>query len=243
MIGNRKRFFSAIEEYQTSINLLKGDKHLENHQKSLLFNLIEMIANGIYGSQNLSKRQRFLHFIENFSEWEDANRVSMQQIILTLEVENSPKLSPLKSFCENKMLDWPRSQPISFKYDPLFEEVQNLWPQGLVLKGNMVKKITLSHFKHCNLMWRLRNSLVHEMRPSGISIKLFDNSEPHYVPLRQIYLESGELKSQRAPWQIFYPIGFYNQLIDISIPNIKNYLEENNIDPLDNFNLGYSWVK
>jgi hypothetical protein len=46
----------------------------------LLFNLIEMIANGIYGNDSTNNRERFSVFIESQCDWPDANRVSIQQL-------------------------------------------------------------------------------------------------------------------------------------------------------------------
>ena len=242
MLENNERFLAAIEEYQRSINSISGDKHLDNHKRSLLFNLIEMMANGVYGTK-LNNRDRFTSFIAEFCAWPDGNRVSIQQLILTLENKKNKKLDPLRLHCQQVLKNWGDAQPIPFRQDSLFDEVHPLWPDDLFISGENEKKITLKHFKHYNLLWRVRNNLVHEMRPPGTFIKLFDLKEPHYVPFGRIYVEDSAIKSIKAPWQIFYPVTFYNMLIDNALKSMGDYLESESIDSLKNFNLGDVWIK
>lgn len=236
------RFYLAIDELQESINSIETtSKYLENHKNTLLFNLIEMMAHGVYGNDiGNGNRIRFERFIISFCGWEDADRVSIQQLVLLLKDETNKDFDELKVYSERKLSKWPLSQPVLFNLDPKLCEIKKEWPNGLKLKQN----ITPEHLQHVNLMWKLRNSLTHEMRNKSLSIRLFTESRPHYVPFGRMELnvDTGTIELKKDTWLIYYPPEFLNNLLNTAKIRTREYLEHNNINPIDNFNFDPSWV-
>ena len=149
-------------------------------------------------------------------------------------------LMNLKIMRKKKLREWPLSQPILFKTDPKLSEIMELWPIGI----NVNQRITPEHLQHVSLMWRLRNNLTHEMRNKSLSISLFTEERPHYVPFGRIVrnLETGNIELNNDAWLIYYPPQFLNNLINTAKIRTRAYFEYNKKNPIENFNFDPSWL-
>lgn len=135
---------------------------------------------------------------------------------------------------------WPRSQPVLLSYDPFYEELVTYWRENYKING----RITLEYFKHLNLFYSLRNSYVHENRPLGYSFELFSETKPHYISRGVVRRdEDGNgVNSPHEAFELMHPTAFYFQLIETALPRMKNYCNENSINPYDNFRFGTEWI-
>src|SRR5699024_12672925 len=74
--------------------------------------------------------------------------------------------------------EWLLSSPIKLEKDPYLDSVECLFPK----KDNENYILNPKSFTHCNLLWKSRNSITHEMRPISEAWNLFDMVSPYYVP-------------------------------------------------------------
>lgn len=75
-------YLRAVNELRDSINMIRGERYIENHKKTLLFSVIDMLSKGVYGNRFGNNRTTmFEKFILEFCDWENAERISLQQLV------------------------------------------------------------------------------------------------------------------------------------------------------------------
>ncbi|MDZ5712794.1 hypothetical protein [Jeotgalibacillus haloalkalitolerans] len=234
LIEDIDSYINAMREIQDSINQLQGERLLKNHQKTLLFSLLETISNGVYGDR-YRNADRFKKFILEFCEWEEAERVSLQQLFLVFkEGKPSQEFRDLKIHVLNGLQDYPPASPVPFSCDSTLEEIKALMPNN----ETTINGVDIHNLTHVNLLWKYRNALVHEARSKG-AMELFDGTDyPHYVHFTKMG-KNGEWEV----WKISYPIKFFNSLIDKALVNVRETFIDMEHDPRSNYDFGELWVK
>jgi hypothetical protein len=226
-------YIQAMKDIQKSINQLQGERFLKNHQKTLLFSLLETISNGVYGDR-YRNTDRFKRFIMEFCEWEDAEKVSLQQLALLLENTQEHEFQKLKKHVSKGIERYPPASATPFCCDYSLKEIKDLMPKGIT----SIMGVDIHTLTHVNLLWKYRNSLVHEAR-SIDSQELFDEVDyPHYVHFTML-----EKDGQWEVWKISYPIQFFNNLIEKALVSLREKLIEMEHDPRSNYDFGELWVK
>lgn len=149
------------------------------------------------------------------------------------------KFSRLKDFAKTELYQYPHGQPVPFSYDPTYKELKKLMPKG----ETTIMGVELKSLNHVSLLWKLRNSLVHEARPKGGG-KLFDDVQPHYVHYSTGGIDNeGNLIVTKETWEMYHPVGFFNKMIDIALKNVRTCLEVNSINPYDNYDFDPLWIE
>jgi len=238
---NIEEYMYAVHEIRNSINVIQGEKYIENHKKTLLFSVIDLLAKGVYGNRFGNKRtDMFEKFILEFCEWEYAERISLQQLVHLLDKTDEGTFSRLKEFAKTQLHTYPDCQPVPFSYDPTYKQLKELMPKGFT----NILRVELKSLNHVSLLWKLRNSLVHEARAKGAT-QLFEYEvEPHYIHYSVLGTdgESG-LTVITERWEMYHPVGFLNKMIDNALYNVKNYLEAHEINPRDNHDFDPLWIE
>ena len=104
--------------------------------------------------------------------------------------------------------------------------------------GTTINGVDIYSITHVNLLWKYRNSLVHEARSIG-SIEAFDFVEyPHYVHFTML-----EKDRDWEVWIISYPIQFFNNLVETALVNVRERLIETEQDPRGNYDFDQLWIK
>ncbi|QDP41971.1 hypothetical protein [Radiobacillus deserti] len=231
-------YIYRIQMIRDSILALKGGDLLVNHKKNLLFSLLDTISKGVYGDQIQGNGKRFGNFILEFCNWNNAERVSLQQLALFLRKVDKGEHNYLKKYTFNELSKYPQSKPVPFSVDPYGEEILPY----LSSDKKIYKKITLDYFKHVNLLWRYRNSLVHEARSIG-SDRLFDfENEPHYIHYYHLSKDEKGNNIKDEYWEKYYPLNFFITLVDNAIINMEVYFIENEVNPFENYVSDPLWI-
>ncbi|OXS61517.1 hypothetical protein B0G93_106178 [Bacillus sp. V-88] len=227
-------YIGVMKDIQESINQLQGKRFLKNHQKTLLFSMLETISNGVYGDR-YRNADRFKKFIIEFCEWEYAERVSIQQLALLLEKTEEGEFKRLKAYVFKQIREYPSASSVPFSFDSTVDEIKELMPNG----ETTIKGVDIYNLTHVNLLWKYRNTLVHEARSIG-SVEAFDFVDyPHYVHFTMI-----EVKGENwEVWKISYPIQFFNKLIESALINVREKLIEIVHDPRSNYDFDELWIK
>ncbi|WP_121611588.1 hypothetical protein [Mesobacillus foraminis] len=234
-------FFLIMEGLIQSADSITSSQYESNYKKLALFSLLDMLSKGVYGTKYKQHRPKFTDFISDFCEWEYKNHISLQQLIFVLEKDTSPQLNTLREYAKDRLNHWPKNRAISLQYDPRYEEICEMWPQGYKSNG----KITLDFLTHVNLFYSLRNSLVHEFRPKGYDYHYFDETEPYYTSRGEIKRdENGKVVAiPHVAYELIHPVEFHIRLIRSAITHSKLYCLENEINPYDNFKTTSIWLE
>lgn len=233
-------FYLVIKDLCKNVETIKSAQYEVNYKKIVSFTIIDMMSKAVYGSKYNGYRSKFTNFILQFGDWKDANRISLQQLTLILNKDTSKEFDSLRDYCFTTLSLWPTDQPINLSYDPKYDEIKKIWPEGCKINN----RITLDYFKHINLLYSLRNSLIHESRALGSYFELFDSDVPHYNSLGVLKEdENGRLiELSHGTFELIHPIGFFLKLLNNSLNNMKQYCIDEGINPYENFRFGSEWV-
>lgn len=213
---------------------LNVEGHTSLIQKLVYSGIIDTLARCSAGPK-YSSRERFTSFVKNFCDWDEHSKISLTHLVKFLELVRIPEFEKLRKFAYEKIDTWPDGAVIYIKDDPEYAEVLNLWPKDSQHK-EPVEKLNLESLTHLNLLWKLRNSIVHEMRKPGYAVESLRILTPFY---HQINDED----SQKETWELEYPPAFLNKLVCNGIQNLKKYCEENRLDPRKSFIFGTYWIE
>jgi hypothetical protein len=224
------KYINNILEKKKSINRLKGDRNIDSYKSILYFSLLESMAKAVYGKKFKYNGVRFKNFVKDFCEWEQAERVSLQQLDLLIDEDYSTNstFQNVADYVKENLSNYSSYKPhhlgVPFSLDPTLEEIKIHWPKS-------EKHKVLNSYTHVSLLWKQRNNLSHENRSK--SIPSLNQEYPHYS---RVLLPGSE-----KMWISSYPINFFNTLVNNAIKNIRNYCIEKDINPFDNHDLSFLW--
>ena len=229
-----------IKHFRRHLNLIisiaiKEDKICNIYKKLLLVALLDAIAKPF--CPNCTNKNKFISFIKKFSDWKYIDRISLPHLVQLLGKYQSPDFSNLRNYAYNKYDEWLQGSVILLDKDLEFKEVKNYWPKNkdqdkehlLTLKG-----IKIESLMHYELLYKYRNSLVHELSEPGISFQLTSCDEPNYGS----YTENGQ-----HHWNLRYPVNFFIQLVETCLNNLEKYLIEERLDPMQFYKFGSYWLE
>ena len=226
-----ERFISYFQNKYQIIKETKFKSNSELFKKIIYIGINDALSKTIFPRKG--NRERFVSFLKYFSEWEHSNRISLPHLLRLLEFYSEPEYSEIREFTFSAYGQWPPGEIISLKKDPEFEEIIKYWPRGQV-NDELIKGVKLESLKHVHLFYTYRNSLIHELRNLGYGLEEFSlGKEPSY---HSMTMEDG-----KDTWQLVYPLGFFENICETCIINLKEYLILNNIDPYNSFNFGSYW--
>ncbi|MFA5156045.1 MAG: hypothetical protein WC532_01470 [Candidatus Omnitrophota bacterium] len=200
--------------------------------------IIDTLAKCAAGPK-VSNYVRFTAFIKNFCEWKEHSKISLPHLVMFLRVMPSPEFEKLRQFTYEKFDTWKKGEVIYLDSDPDYDGVLKLWPKDNALK-EPIEKISLESLTHLHLLWKLRNSVVHEMRILGYGMSAIVTKDPGYHQMT--HLKNEEDNDPLETWELVYPVSFLSNLIKTGIKNLKMYCEKNRLDPFDRFEFGTYWL-
>ena len=238
LVEDIESYVYRMKSIKDSILSLTGEDLIDNHKKTLLFSLLDTMSLGVYGNGIGGNAKRFEAFVLEFCGWENAESISLQQMALLLDRIGETQFIKLRKYTFNELSKYPNAQPVLFSFDPSAEEVQSF-----LANEKLFKKVNLNDLKHVNLLWRYRNTLVHEARSIGAD-QLFDlEKEPHYIHYYKLGRNENGVELMQGEWQIHYPLTFFIDLVDTAISNIPSYLTQHEINPFMNYKFEPLWIR
>ena len=226
-----------------SINLINGEDSIL-FKKILYLTFLDSISKIVY--PNEANKVRFVKLINRFSMWEYRDCVSLPHLGKMLSLSPDPSLNKLRKFVTENLKEWQAPDDTSiFSSKDLLVSTEPMWEEiKKHVKGKDIKVLNtqLSEFKHSNLLYQLRNSLVHQFQSRGDEIGKNHPKEPYYEVLGQATLTDASLTSKPIRFILVYPICFLNNLTHTTFENVMKYLKENNINPFPHFYAGDYWV-
>lgn len=228
-------FFHYLWGDFNEVNLLAGgnpgkNSSIRRYKKLLYISILDLLSK-VSSPNNTSNRSRFITLIQSHSNWKDKNRVSLPHLQAYIEKYPQPKLANLKEHCTTRLKAWKPDQdnPISMDSDIAELQALGLWPSDHICPTG--KKITLEHFRHDNLLYANRNSLIHEFNDRAEEFPSQIDDMPFYQSLEHLQKDT--------PWLgLVYPLRFYRELCEDCLISVKENHIANGIDPYSAFKFG-----
>jgi len=169
-----------------------------------------------YPQLSRQNRERFTRFVKEHGSWPEGELVSLPFLWDELETL--------------KFLQRPLGQHVTAKLNAFSTEdggalpvakIDEPAPDLLALASTEKEEDAIRDYQHRTLLYRYRNSLVHESREPGKAMEVFATSgEPCY---------HGYIGDPK--WYLAYPHALFEALLQRSIASFRAYLSSNSIDP------------
>ena len=232
----------GFEEYLSQkleeISTLKSDGAVL-FRKILYVSFLDSLSACIY--PNSSNKSRFLSLVDRFSHWKDRDRVCMLHVARFCSLNSEPDLQKIREKANETLREWQLDQDgtgvIEASCNPKFDEVRCLWEKSNKESGLPYQ---LADFKLINLLYQLRNSLVHQFQSQGAELGPLLPKEPSYQLFKTVSAEEELVPSH---FELVYPSSFLHDLCKTVFSNVIEYLKEGNINPFPNYYAGDFWLK
>jgi hypothetical protein len=185
----------------------------------LYFSLIDTLSRVAY--PEAKNHKRVTEFINNFSGWLYVNRVNTQQLVLQLEKRKLTtaalyiEATTLCNQCGTGIIRHPEHEQDKSKFEHLIKNVE---------ESEALSKATYSE-----LLYSLRNALIHELRTPGHGLNFDDNEDEPYH------------HSYNGPRQTVFPSAFLYKLASGCIEGLGKHLNKEKIDPYTRYNFSDTW--
>ena len=218
---------AAINKYCSYFEgQLERIRSMENtfYQKILLVVMFDTWARARYPNVKNNKN-RFVSLIRECADWPESERVSLPQ--LSLSQQGSFGTSKLAKEVGRRFSQWQYGRINRLNMDPLPNELE-----PFVITDEERQLIKRS--QHAVLFYTYRNHLVHEFRMPGYGMEISDESStPYYHGMTTV--------GGHETWELVYPIGFFNNMANCLLCNLRIHLVTNGINPYSLYKFGSVW--
>jgi hypothetical protein len=175
----------------------------------------------VFPSLHRENRERFTRFIRDHANWRVSGLVSLP--FLAHELRDLKRTeSPLGRYVSAKIPKQTHEDGGTLLASKIDVPAVDLFR----IASSEKEEEAIERYQHVSLLYRYRNSLVHEGVEPGYSMEI---RSVHEGPFYHSYLG-------RPDWHLVYPVRMFVTLLQDSIESFRDYLIENSIDP-------YSMVK
>ncbi len=186
---------------------------------------IDTLSRAAYSSVSGNKN-RVMKFLNECSNWQEKDRVSAVQLKLSLK-NNGTRSGALFDLADKRMRSWNYGSLIKPSQDLTLEEIQDL------ATANVLKLV--DEARYVKLIYKYRNTLIHEFREPGSGMDLgTDSATPYYLAMD--HHSTGE-----SSWELVFPLKFLENLCESCINGLERYLLANNQNPYSAYEFGTIW--
>jgi hypothetical protein len=228
---NNNEITDAIQGFFTITDqkIQQFDTEITNGHEPYILLLALLDTLSLYAfPDETDNRKRFIKLIDNYSNWNDKDRISLIQLQFLLKriiIPLSEKYTELVKEVETRINKWQNGRVYrSLEVDPLLSEF-NQYKDGLTDH--------LIHFvRYPSLLYVMRNWLVHTFSKPGAGIDFSSDKSSSYY--HGMYHNIEALKkndvSQKS-WELVIPPQVVLSIIKECSKNLRKYFEENSINP------------
>lgn len=206
----------------------------------LYVSFLDSLAACIYPKR--SNKERFIALLEEFANWKYAHNYCFVHLAKFTSITSDPIFRNLRQFVQEEVKDWPNKVNglgiIRLENLPDKERVKSCWNHTFKTSGE--KSVNIEDFKYSNLMYMLRNSLVHQFQGKGSEMGTgIPKNEPYY----QLYKGFDEsLKLTPNSIELVFPTPMLQTICKDALKNVCTYLREGNINPHPYYYSGDYWL-
>lgn len=227
-----------LEDKLSSIDSVHSNNDNVLFKKLLYVSFLDSISSCVYPKRQ--NRDRFITMLSRFSQWRDRDRISLPHLARFVQLSSDPLLEDARQYVNPIIEGWQhRNRKILISEDPLMDDKL----KSINWKKNADYGILLSldDFKHSNLLYQLRNALVHQFQSTGNEMKnsMIEIEEPFYQVVHT-FDENHSFKPLR--FELVYPVNFLKNLVNTTLNNVIEYLKKGNINPFPHYYAGNYWI-
>lgn len=209
---------------------------LESKEKSLFkkilyVSFIDSLAACVYPGR--PNKYRFLAAIERFSRWDDRSRVSIPHLGKYGSITSDPELQELRKRVKPVLERWihRKGEQIPISEDFPKDVVRSLWKPA---KDTDIA-ISVSDFTHANMLYQLRNALVHQFQSRDNELMDDRRAGAYYQVVTE--LGGGPIK-----FELVYTTKLLENISREMLVNTTEYFKEGNINPFPHYFAGEYWL-
>lgn len=215
-----EKYYQYFEQELQNVSSVEGPMY----QKILLVTIFDTFGRARFPDISRNK-ERFVRLIKECADWTDCCKVSLPQLLLSLQSFNS---GTLYNEVETRIQGWQYGRIYRLsEVDPEINEII-----ALAKTNNECRLIDDS--EHAALLYTYRNHLVHEFRAPGQGREFIENDDSPYY-------HGWNTSEGIDTWELVYPIGFFMNVARSILGNLNLYLQDNNLDPYSFYELGSIW--
>jgi len=196
----------------------------------LLCSIIDTLSKCVYSTS--PNRERFPFFLDDFSGWPHRDRISLVQLHYFLETEADIKYEQTKLYVANRFKNLAHGMMQHSDNDELLNKIPHL--------KSVESEIRM--FSYANLLYKYRNSVVHEFKAPGSGMDFGISEDVYYHSMSHYDLRNDEYVLIKNTWELVFPIKFLSKLVLQSITNLKSYCIIHNINPYNYFYFDTAWL-
>jgi len=203
--------------------------------KQILFvTFLDSLAASVFPSR--SNKDRFIALIDRFSNWDKRNDICLLHLAKFCSLNSDPTLEKIRLYSHEQvellLSKQDRKGCITLEQLPKFSEVKDYWSQPT---KNSKVEYQLDDFKYSTLLYKLRNSLVHQFQPKGTELGVYHPQAPFYQ-----VIDEG---LQHMKVELVYPTIFIENLCISTLSNVMEYFKKGNINPFPHYYSGEYWLE
>ncbi|MCH7574673.1 MAG: hypothetical protein IIA59_06045 [Candidatus Marinimicrobia bacterium] len=230
-IDDHMRYFANKIEDIT--DLAKGNSantSVHTFQKLLLVSLLDALSMTRFGNK-MGNRERFIAFMEQFGNWGEGKRLSIPHLSIALVLDRSSDLKDLRDYVWGRWGSWKKGRIVFLDQDLELADFTSKIPQGVAAT---IDEQPIERYNHYNLLYKMRNALIHELRQLGYGMEFAEYEVPYYHSMSKI----DDLEGEDATWELVYPLGFLVSLTKTAVGNFEKHLKETDSNPDEHFRFG-----
>jgi hypothetical protein len=189
------------------------------YRKTLYATALDPLARSAFG--NIGHRKRIIRLIDQLTSWKAKDSISLPQAALNLRNEKRGRYRLYRKI-KRQLDSWPPGHILRIDDSPSLVSYKAF---STTLEYKLIERC-----RYAELFYTYRNNLIHEFREPGYGIEMSsDGNSPYYTSMIN------------EPWQLVFPVGFFNVLFLDALDGLEKYLKRNKIDPYNNFEFGSLW--
>lgn len=196
-----EQFMQYLQDKLSSIDAVDVNSHNKvDRHNSLLFkkilyvSFLDSLSSCVYPGRS-NNRERFVSMLERFSQWEDRDRISLPHLARFVHLSSDPLLENARQYVTPIIKKWIQRSigDVLITEDPKFDDsLRNEISWKRDDKSGI--KLSVDYFKHSNLLYQLRNALVHQFQSRGDEMGSFVPDGPFYkIVHEQVFKNSKPL--------------------------------------------------
>lgn len=229
--NNIDRFGTFFRGHVEAVGELPDSEHHRRHKKILYLSIMDAVSKAVFPGR--TNRDRLTSLIRRFSDWPDAERVSLPHLQQLLAKNPEPAFEKMRIEVNSLIAKWPTGQQVPLSSDPLVEDIKRIWPKDKDAR-TPIEGVILENLQHWSLLYAYRNQLVHELQTPGHGLDHFGGADPFYIRV-----EMGDpYAGPQAIYHLAYHVEHFHRLCDSAVRAVNDYLTANRLDPLVHFRGG-----
>ena len=213
------------------------DSHL--FKKILFVTFLDSLAAAVFPTRG--NKERFMALIDRFSDWDKRNDICLLHLAKFCSLNSDPTLEKIRIYSHEQvellLSIKDGSGCIALDKLPNSQEVRSYWLQPT---KNSKIEYQIDDFKYSALLYKLRNSLVHQFQSKGIELGVYLPENPFYQVVNTFTDNDG---LQPKSVELVYPTLFIENLCKIILNNTITYFRNGNINPFPHYYSGEYWLE